>query len=412
MQPEWWVPLTRVTQSVVRRLRPVVLVVALLGLASVDLSWPSPTLAKDVDVVGTVDCGVRSGRRCSLDDTLVLLTDSLTGANKLVVIDIRWIKRKLPALDQDDEITLSVELLPDGTLRALGVVSAERRDGTINQGMSTGSVEVRESRRRRGEQQDRDQDANPTPARPVQGGLSGTVTSLLTGTPIAGATVRLNGLTATTGATGAYALPQVEPGSYRVEASAAGFITLTQSTTIQGAGASELNFALATAFPNLNFTLVWGAQPSDLDAHLSGPSSSPPSRFHVFWQNKNPEAYARLTTDTQTGFGPERIIISPNPATLQYVAGDYHFWVDNPNAQVGPNYSGSQARVIVNRNGDLLGDFDVGAAIGDPNRRLWHVVDVQIDAAGNATVRPVQQFTAGDLFTVLAPPYGTKPPRR
>ena len=78
---------------------------------------------------------------------------------------------------------------------------------------------------------------------------------------------------------------------------------------------------------------------------------------------------------------------------------------------VSPSFSVSQARVIVNRDGVLLGVFDVSAATGDPTLPLWHVVNVQIDTLGNATVQPVQQFTNGDLITVLAPPYGKNPPR-
>jgi uncharacterized protein YfaP (DUF2135 family) len=392
------------------------LVVALMSLLSVDLARPTPGLAKEFDVIGTVDCGIATGRRCSLDDTLALWTDSVTGVTALVSIDISWIKRKLPSLDQDDEITLSVELLPNGTLKALSVISSKRREGTINQGLSTGSREVTEARHDRGEAQDRD--ANVVP--PIEDGVpgivanqvTGVVRSLVTGTPISGATVRLNGFTATTDSGGAFTIANVPPGSYQAEASAPGFISQTQQVTVQPTQSPQISFALATAFPNLNFTLLWGAQPEDLDAHLSGPGTAQPPRFHAFFLNRDPETYVSLTLDDRDGFGPERMIVRTNPATGQYVAGDYHFWVDNFNAAIGPSFSGSQARVIVNLDARLLGVFDVSAASGDPNLRLWHVMNVQLDAAGNVTVQPVQQFTAGGTVTVLTPPYGTKRPRR
>lgn len=446
--------------------------------------------AKDVDVVGTVDCGLPSGRRCSLGDALVLWTTDVTGTYEAVRIDIGWIRGKLPALDQDDEITLSVELLPDGTLRALSVISARRREGTVNQGLSTASRAVAESRRDRGEQQDRD----PTVVRAATGAVRGVVLNALTNAPVSGATVRLLGTVAaaTSDGAGAFVLASVEdPGSYQLEASAplfasqavpvlvasggvtqvtvllqplpgvlsglvrsvqdgtpipnatvqvAGFSAATNAgggfaiggippgayqatatapgrigqalpVTIAGGATAQLTFDLATAFPNLTFTLVWGPQPADLDAHLSGPASGG-GRFHAYFLVPNPETYAGVTADAQAGFGPEQIIVRQDPVTQQYVAGSYHFWVDNPNVGVGPNYDGSQARVIVNRDGLLLGVFDVAAAAGDPNLRLWHVANVQLDAAGNATIQPVQQFTAGDSFVVLAPPYGPKPPRR
>jgi hypothetical protein len=68
--------------------------------------------------------------------------------------------------------------------------------------------------------------------------------------------------------------------------------------------------------------------------------------------------------------------------------------------------------VIVNTDATLLRVFEVADATGDPNLPLWYVTNLQVDAAGNVTVVPVQQFTNGDLSTILRPPYGSKPPRR
>lgn len=385
------------------------LVVTVLSLFAVDLGQPRPGLAKEFDVDGTVDCGIPSGRRCDLGDTLVLLTDSVSGQRELVPIDIRGIKRKLPALDQDDEITLCVEMLPDGKLKAQCVISAKRRDGTLNQGASTGSVDVFESRRDRGLEQDKDEN-QVTVAQP--GALSGTVRSLIGGAPIPGATVAVNGFTGTTDANGAFAIASILPGTYQAIASAPGFISQTLPVTIQTSQQPvQLNFLLATAFADLNFSLAWGSRPADLDAHLSGPATvSPPPRFHAFFLALNPEPYVSHTGDDSDGFGPERIVVTRNGG--QYVAGEYRFWADNPNLIVEGNFTGSQARVVVNLGSQLLGVFDVANAAGDPNLPLWHVVNVTLDAAGNATVVPVQQFTAGSPVTVLSTPYGGGKPRR
>src|SRR5204863_1155330 len=122
---------------VLNRLRLMMLVVTLLSLFAADLAHPTPGLAKEFDVDGSVDCGIPSGKRCDIGDTLVLMTDDVSGLNELVPIDVSGIKKKLPALDQDDEITLCVETLPDGTLKAQCVISAKKRDGTLNQGKRT-----------------------------------------------------------------------------------------------------------------------------------------------------------------------------------------------------------------------------------------------------------------------------------
>ena len=490
MRAEASLPLTRPTRSVLHRLRLVMLVVTLLSLVVTDMARPTPGLAKEFDVVGSVDCGIPSGRRCDLDDTLVLLTDSVSGLHEMVAIDISWIKKKLPALDQDDEIELCVQTVPnEEKLRATCVISAKKRDGTTNQGSSTGTEQVSESRQDRGRTQDRDDntvaqtrggvsglvinqltgapipgatvrmngftfvtdvngrfirvfDVEPgpynleasaplffprivpiavqsagtvevtIPLTPLPGILTGIVRSLVTGAPIPGATVTANGFTATTDAAGAYNIAGLPPGTYQVTASAAGFITQTQPATIQAAQPTVLNFGLPTAFADLNFTVVWGPQPTDLDAHISGPSFTPPARVHAFFLTPTPEPHVSLVTpDDNDGTGPERVLVTRHPVTQQFVAGEYRFWVDN--FTVTPSYTGSQARVIVNRDSQLLGIFEVAAATGDPNARLWHVVNVTLDAAGNPTVVPVQQFTNGDSLTVLVvPPYGTKPARR
>ena len=85
-------------RSIGRWVRLSMLVVALLTLLSSDLTRATMTFAKNIDIIGTVDCGLPSGKRCSINDTLVLLTDNLTGAPTLATIDVSWIKDKLPAL--------------------------------------------------------------------------------------------------------------------------------------------------------------------------------------------------------------------------------------------------------------------------------------------------------------------------
>jgi hypothetical protein len=53
--------LPRVSRFVGRWVRLLMAVVAILGMLSVDLSRAAPSFAKEFDVIGTVDCGQRSG---------------------------------------------------------------------------------------------------------------------------------------------------------------------------------------------------------------------------------------------------------------------------------------------------------------------------------------------------------------
>jgi len=396
------------------RLRRALLFLVVLSLLAVDLGRVGITFAKEIDVTGTVDCSQRSGKRCSLDDTLVLLTDQITGELARATIDISWIKNSLPALDQDDEIVLTVQLLPNGTLQAVSVVSTSNRSGTINQGISTGSDKFTEARHDRALRQDEDDVQNgpaaeaPPASSVVPGTLVGTVVNVLTGAPLSGATVTVGGVTAVTNSAGAFTVTGVAPGTYQASASASGFVTQVRMVTITSGNATQASFSLIAIFPDITITLIWGAQPPDLDAHLSGPASGG-GRFHAFFLNPTPENYVALTARDDDGFGPEQIAIRRSPSTGQFVPGDYHFWVHNFSNT--PDFDVSQAQVIVNKDAQPLGTFSVSGASGDPRLELWYVLNIQIDLAGNVMVVPVQQFTndAGQgSFQILAPPYGPK----
>jgi hypothetical protein len=122
-----------ISERIVHLVRPFVLRFRLLALVLVSLlpfgAWGAPTSASPVgktfDIVGTVDCGLASGKRCSIGDVVRVWTEDVSGHRQLVEIDVSWIRQTLPALDQDDLLRLEVESTPDGKLRALGVFTPD-----------------------------------------------------------------------------------------------------------------------------------------------------------------------------------------------------------------------------------------------------------------------------------------------
>ena len=78
---------------------------------------------KEFTIVGTVDCGLPSGRRCTIDDVLRLWTSDVTGERARFTVDVSWVKNQLVGYDQDDAICVEVRAMPDGTLQALGISS-------------------------------------------------------------------------------------------------------------------------------------------------------------------------------------------------------------------------------------------------------------------------------------------------
>jgi uncharacterized protein YfaP (DUF2135 family) len=150
--------------------------------------------------------------------------------------------------------------------------------------------------------------------------------------------------------------------------------------------------------------LKWGTQPSDLDAHLSGPDGHG-GRFHLFFGNRAQlppvVPFASLDTDDTTSFGPETVTIGKSAGA--FVAGDYHLWVHN---YTQTTFTGSNAVVTILRMDPLgvptqLSRQEVQFATGDPADDLWNVVNLSVAASGNVTVTVVQSLLPGDSSTIL-----------
>ena len=110
--------------------------------------------AKEFEIDGTADCGVRSERRCSIDSTLAIWTDDVSGTNQRVEVDVSWIRQALGAIDQDDHVCFVVEDRSDGRLQATGIGQGCDFEGTINPGLSTDEKDVREQPRRKDDDDD------------------------------------------------------------------------------------------------------------------------------------------------------------------------------------------------------------------------------------------------------------------
>src|SRR4051812_6566153 len=79
-------------------------ILAVLGGLVVPLAFPVAGLAKTFGVTGTIDCGLPSGKRCTIGDTVTIRTSDISGSDENVAVDISWIKRFFEEedFDQDD----------------------------------------------------------------------------------------------------------------------------------------------------------------------------------------------------------------------------------------------------------------------------------------------------------------------
>lgn len=174
------------------------------------------------------------------------------------------------------------------------------------------------------------------PTGTANGNLTGVVKDATNNANIAGATVEIrNGgsntsgaalFTTTSAADGSYTFSSLPAGTYTVRATKAAFSEGTVIATIYLATqVAPILFMSPTGTAFVwRIVLSWGASPSDLDSHLTGPISGSSSRFHVYFSSKGSliaSPFAQLDYDVTSGFGPETVTIG------QQIAGVYRYYV-------------------------------------------------------------------------------------
>lgn len=228
------------------------------------------------------------------------------------------------------------------------------------------------------------------------GSVSGTVRDARTNLGIAGATVELrSGVSNISGTLvqstvadtgGFFSFPGLALGTYTLVSKAAGYVNGSRTGVAVGGqslGPQDI-LVSPTGANEIRMVLTWGANPSDLDSHLTGPDPSNPtpgSRFHVYFSNPGSltgPPYANLDYDVTTGFGPETITITQQAAGVyRYSVHDYTDAGDTLSTAL----SASGARVDLYIKGALVQQFFVPVnKVGT----LWTVFELD-----GQTVTPV-----------------------
>lgn len=239
------------------------------------------------------------------------------------------------------------------------------------------------------------------PASPFAGSISGVVRNARNNNVVGGARVELRqGMnavsgpvvgTTTTSASGGYALANVAPGTYTVRVQATGFVDGVRTGIVVGqrdVPGQDVVVSPDGTVSELRIVLTWGANPSDLDSHLTGPVAGG-GRFHVYYSasgSLNGPPWAALDVDDVTSYGPETVTI------VQQLAGVYRYSVHNysdRSSTSSTRLSTSGARVDVYRGNTLLQRYFV------PNQpgTIWTVFELE----GNR-VTPVNTMSYNASF--------------
>lgn len=146
----------------------------------------------------------------------------------------------------------------------------------------------------------------------------------------------------------------------------------------------------------IKIVLNWGEVPRDLDAHLTGPDPSDPTkRFHVFFDNKA-VASANLDSDLFSVKKPEIIHIKPVDGAEQIPAGRYRYTV-HQFAGAG-SIAESDISVEVWVDEELQRTYHPSGNPADLNgvaTDIWQVLEILVDADGQLSYLPLKSYANG-----------------
>ncbi len=239
------------------------------------------------------------------------------------------------------------------------------------------------------------------------GTISGRITNALTGQGLSGATVRIRaGVNVTTGAiisttttssTGDYSFT-ANSGTYTSEISLTGFVTTDFVCVAVGGrtiGNQNASISPVLSGSDLRIVLTWGATPSDLDSHLTGPTTGT-ARFHVYYPSSSRSTTGvNLDVDDTSSFGPETITVT------QFLPGVYRYSVhdfsdrSSTTSTVMSNQSTAQVKVF--QGSTQIATFNVPSGQAG---NLWTVFEMD---GTSKTITPKNQIS--NIAEASAVPY-------
>jgi len=209
------------------------------------------------------------------------------------------------------------------------------------------------------------------------GGISGTIrnastTNLITSAVTVELRTGLNNMTSATTASvttssGSYTFVNVPAGAYTIVARATGFTDGSRTGIVVGAGntVTQQDVLMSPSAGAARIVLTWGASPSDLDSHFTGPTVGSSTRFWVYYSSRGNCAaspFTCLDVDDVSAFGPETITLG------QITAGVYRYYVydyTNRNNTASTALGTSGARVQFYVGNTLRQTFFVPGGVGN-----------------------------------------------
>jgi len=213
------------------------------------------------------------------------------------------------------------------------------------------------------------------------------------GTPVKGARVTVKGVRGWT--SGETSTP--EDGTFRIPVDSNHSCTIWPSKngeegdriTFQSADTNgELDIGdLCLGVAPVKITLTWGADPADLDSHLTTPGDP---REHLYYANR-PITNANLDTDDTSGYGPEVVTV------YDLTPGEYRYAVHHFSGASDMSTAGATALMIVDGLGIYRQEPPDGGTGSDD---VWLVWDFTVGSEGKVTaVTPQREIVPASEVT-------------
>lgn len=220
------------------------------------------------------------------------------------------------------------------------------------------------------------------------------VADAYTGAAISGATVTVGSRSATTDSGGLATLSNVTSGYAHISVSATNYTSTAQTTgALSCSTSNSASVALSPASGTGALTsgefrvvLTWGADPADLDSHLTGPSSDGTNRFHVYYSSKTHDV-ANLDVDDTSSYGPETVTVSPPSGAATLRPGIYRYSVHHYSGSGTIGSSGATVRLTL-ANGTTY-TYAPTVLSFSGYKDVWTVFELTVTDAGAMYIAPV-----------------------
>ena len=217
--------------------------------------------------------------------------------------------------------------------------------------------------------------------------------------PLSGATVLIGTRSATTNSSGVATFTGLPPGTTAFTAYASGYVATSQVASLNCLQTNSVAMALSpsSGTGSLNtgqfrVILTWGANPSDLDSHMTGPNADS-TRWHIYYPSSSRTAggICGLDVDDTSSYGPETITC-PSTTTTALRNGVYRYSVHHYSGSGTIGSSGATVRLEFGNGTVYNYTPPSGGWVSDDD--VWTVFELTVNN-GAISVAPVNSVSNG-----------------